>query len=89
MSDKKGRELLTVLGKPHTGKTTLLKKRREKMLIRNEPYKCEHCGKEFPHSYSGKTILGDWRHNSQLAIANFRRHKNSCKSKKIYEGVRK
>ena len=26
MSDKKGRELLTVLGKPHTGKTTLLKK---------------------------------------------------------------
>lgn len=40
-------------------------------------YICPHCQKEFPGEYPSKTILGDWKHNVQLAYSNFKKHLES------------
>lgn len=40
-------------------------------------YICPHCQKEFPGEYPSKTILGDWKHNAQLAYSNFKKHLES------------
>lgn len=37
-------------------------------------YTCPSCGKLFKGEYPSKTVLGDWKHNAQLAYANFKKH---------------
>lgn len=40
----------------------------------NNVYTCPYCKKEFKAEYPSKTILGDWKHNAQLAYSNFKKH---------------
>jgi len=40
----------------------------------NGEYVCPFCERKFRADYFSKTILGDWKHNSQLAYSNFKKH---------------
>lgn len=43
---------------------------------------CPYCGIKFKAEYPSKTILGDWKHNAQLASSNYKKHKEKCKNLK-------
>ena len=48
-----------------------------KGTLSDRKYVCPYCEKQFKSEYPSKTILGDWKHNAQLAYSNFTRHLKS------------
>lgn len=48
--------------------------------IKEGYFVCPICGRKFKAEYPSKTILGDWKHNAQLASSNYKKHKYKCKT---------